>query len=78
MKGVLFVLVLVVAAAVGLGFYLGWFRMAWDRIAHTDHVTVTVDEKKFQEDKKKAEEKVHDLEHPGTDKTEAPAPPPQK
>jgi len=70
MKVLLFVLVLVVAGVIGLGFYMGWFHMGWDRTTDKDHVTITVDEKKMQEDKKKAEEKAHELEHPAKDKTE--------
>ena len=78
MKGLLFVLVLVVVGVVGLGFYLGWFQMAWDRVANTDHVSIKVDEKKIQEDEKRAEEKAHELEHPAKDKTEQSVPPSQK
>jgi len=70
MKSLLFVFVLLAAGVVGLGFYLGWFHMGWDRAADKDHVTVTVDEKKIQEDKKKAEEKAHELEHQVKDKAE--------
>ena len=51
------------AGAIGLGFYEGWFHIGSDSDGGKDRVTLTVDEEKFKEDKKKAQEKVHDLGH---------------
>lgn len=59
MKGILIVLVLLVAIVVGVGFYQGWFHF-------------TVDKEKFQEDEKKATEKVKKLWPKAKDKTGAP------
>jgi hypothetical protein len=75
MKALLIVLVLVVAVVVGLGFYLGWFTVAWDRADGKGHITGTLDEDKFQEDKNKALEAAHDLGHQGKDNA---APPTEK
>jgi len=60
MKGLLVVLVLLVALVVCVGFYQGWFH-------------VTVDKEKFQEDEQKATEKVKKLWPKAKDKTGAPA-----
>jgi uncharacterized membrane protein YciS (DUF1049 family) len=60
MKGLLVVLVLLVASVVGVGFYQGWFHF-------------TVDKEKFQEDEKKATEKVKKLWPKAKDKTGVPA-----
>src|ERR1043166_7564800 len=83
MKRLLCVLVVGVAGVVGLGFYLGWFHVASDRADHKVHITATVDKDKFQEDEKKAlekvqdwghqvKDKVHDLGHQEKDKAAAP------
>ena len=62
MNRLIIVLVLIVAGVGGLGYYLGWFRIGSDSADGTTHVTLTVDEKKIEEDKKKAEKEVRDLE----------------
>jgi hypothetical protein len=72
MKSLLIALVLVVAAVAGLGIYQGWFTVAWDRADGKGHITGTLDEDKFQEDKNKALEAVHDLGHQGKDKAASP------
>jgi hypothetical protein len=86
MKNLLIVLVLVVAVVAGLGFYLGWFTVGWDHAGGKGHITGTLDEDKFQDDKSKALKAVHELGHQGKDKAVAPtergqdqppAPPPQ-
>ncbi len=63
MKRFLVVLALIVVIVVGLSFYLGWWSFTSDSTDHKGHLTVTVDKDKIQEDKKKALEKVQDLEH---------------
>jgi len=72
MKSLLITLVLVVAVVAGLGFYLGWFTVGWERDDGKGHITGTLDEDKFQEDKNKALKAVHDLGHQGKDKATAP------
>jgi hypothetical protein len=72
MKRLLCVLVLIVAGIVGLGFYQGWCQLASDSSDHKIHITATVDKDKFQEDEKKALEKVHDLGHQVKEKAVVP------
>jgi hypothetical protein len=73
MKVLFFVIVLFVAGAVGLGFWQGWFRIGSDSADGKDHITLTVDEHKLQEDRKKAQEKVQGLGHQVHDKAAGPA-----
>jgi hypothetical protein len=58
MNRLLTVLVLLVACVVGLGYYLGWFRFESESSDGTTHITLTVEQKKIQEDEKKAVERV--------------------
>lgn len=53
-------LVLLVAAVVGLGFYLGWFRVSTGRENQKTNVTITVDEEKIRQDEQRAKEKVQE------------------
>lgn len=69
MRRLFVVLVLVAAGAVGLGFWLGWFHVGSDRIDGKDRITLTVDEHRIQEDKKKAQDKVQGLGHQVHDKS---------
>ena len=62
MNRILIVLVLIVAGAIGLGYYLGWFRFDSEKTDGQTHITLTVDQKKIQEDEKKAVEKVQGRE----------------
>ena len=57
----LFMLVLIAACIVGLGFYRGWFHVTSDNSADTPNVTVTVDKDKIQQDRNEAQQKVQDL-----------------
>jgi len=72
MKNLFIVLVLVVAVVAGMGFYLGWLTVGWDHADGKGHITGTLDEDKFQEDKSKALKAVHALGHQGKDKAAAP------
>lgn len=61
MKWLIVVVVLLIIAVVGVGFYQGWFHYSTEDAAGHPSVTVGVDENKFQEDKKKVEGKVEGL-----------------
>jgi len=73
MQRLLFVLVLVGAGAVGLGFYLGWFHIGSDNADGKSNVTLSVDTDKFQEDSKTAAADVKDLGHKVKDKVAGPS-----
>jgi hypothetical protein len=72
MKPLLFVLVLVGAGIVGLGFYRGWFHIGSDKTDDKSNVTLTVDKNKIQEDSKTAVKEVKDLENRVKDKVAGP------
>jgi hypothetical protein len=73
MKRFLFVLVLIVAGIVGLGFYQGWFHIGSDKADGKSNVTLSVDTDKFQEDRKTAVAEVKDLGHQIKDKVARPS-----
>jgi hypothetical protein len=62
MNRLLLVVALIVVGIVGAGFYFGYLRLGWDSADGTSHVTLTVEQKKIQEDEKKAVEKVQGRE----------------
>ena len=64
MKGLIFVLVLVVAGFVGLGFYMGWFQVSSSSGDNKSSITLSVDNNKIQKDKDKAVDKVQDMGQP--------------
>jgi hypothetical protein len=68
MRTVLFVVVLLMAGVVGLGLYRGWFGFASDTSDAKSNVTFTVDQDKFQEDRKAATESVQGLGGQAKDK----------
>jgi hypothetical protein len=79
MKAFLILLVLLVAGVVGLGFYEGWFHLSTGGADHKPSATISVDENKMQEDKKKAEglgDKAKDSAADPTDKTKEQQPRP--
>jgi hypothetical protein len=57
MKRFLIVLVLLVAVVVGLGFYLGWWRLSTEGAP-----AVTVDQEKIKADGERAKKKAQELE----------------
>ena len=59
---IVFILVLIVAGVIGVGFYRGWFTVASDSQGSTPNITVSVDKEKIRQDKAKAVERVQDLE----------------
>ncbi len=73
MKRLFFVLVLVGAGIVGLGFYQGWFQIGSDNADGKSNVTLSVDTDKFQEDRKTAQEKVQDVGNTMKDKVRGPS-----
>jgi hypothetical protein len=56
--GVLVVLAIVIGV---VGFYRGWFTVAWQKDDGKGQVTGTVDNEKIEADKKRALEEVHRL-----------------
>jgi len=61
MRGLLFVLFLLVAGVAGLGYYRGWFGFTSTGADGKTNITLTVDQNKIKADEKKAEEKVHEF-----------------
>jgi hypothetical protein len=61
MKGAIFILVLVVAGVVGLGFYMDWFHLSSGSDDNKASISLSVDRGKVQEDKDKAVKKVQDV-----------------
>jgi hypothetical protein len=63
MKGILFVLILVGAGVVCLGFYLGWFHIGSENADGKSNVTFSVDTDKIQKDKTAALATVEGVGH---------------
>jgi hypothetical protein len=59
MKALVFIVVLLLAGFVGLGFYRGWYHLSTDNTDSKGSTTFTVDKVKIHEDEQKAKEKVH-------------------
>jgi hypothetical protein len=77
MKRLLLVLALVVAGAVALGFYRGWWSLASDGAGDKVHLTLTVDKDQIHEDKDKALRGVRDLGHKAKGEAAPPVQPPR-
>jgi len=60
MKNLLAVLVLLVAVAIGLGFYRGWFHFSKGGGDEKANPTITVDQEKIKADTEKAKEKAQE------------------
>jgi GH24 family phage-related lysozyme (muramidase) len=73
MKRLLFVLVLVGAGIVGLGFYQGWFHIGSDKADGKSNVTLSVDTDKFQQDRKTAVASVQGVGRQIKDKVAGPS-----
>jgi hypothetical protein len=67
MNRLLFALVLAVAGVVGLGFYMGWFRVGTDSSDGATHITFTVNSGQIQADENRALEKARDVGQPAPD-----------
>ena len=72
MKALIVVFILLVVGAAGLGFYRGWFSFTSDSAGDKSNVTLTVDQDKFQGDRKAAEEGVQGLGHQAKDNVAGP------
>ena len=68
MRGLLFVLVLLAVAIVGVGLYRGWFEFSTQKSEDKSSVSITMDKNKIKEDEEKVKEKVQDLGHQVRDK----------
>jgi hypothetical protein len=58
MNRLLILVLLVIVCAVGSGFYFGYLKLASDNTDGTSHITLTVEQKKMQEDEQNAVERV--------------------
>jgi hypothetical protein len=58
MRGLLFVLIVVIACLVGLGFYRGWFGVTTEGSGSQHRITLTVDEDKIKADEKSAKDQL--------------------
>jgi hypothetical protein len=59
MKGLVLVIVVLLAGFVGLGFYRGWFHLSTDNTDNRGSTTFTVDKAKIHADEQKAKDKMH-------------------
>jgi hypothetical protein len=71
MKRLLLVVVLLVAAAIGLGYYQGWFHVSTGGTDGQSNPSITVDQEKIEADKEKAKEKAQDFGQKLKEKTGA-------
>lgn len=53
MKSILFILVLIAATVIGVGFYRGWFSVLWESSDGKGHITGTIDGGKIEGDLQK-------------------------
>ena len=61
MRRLFVVLILLVVVVAAVGFYRGWFTVAWDKNDGKGQVTGTVDNEKIEADKKRAAEELRNL-----------------
>ena len=61
MRTLVFVVVVLLAGTVGLGFYRGWFGLSTNGADQKPSATITVDKEKFHADEEMAKEKVEGL-----------------
>jgi hypothetical protein len=69
MRGLFVVLVILVLAIAGVGFYQGWFQLSTSNADHKTNVTLSVDQDKIRADEEKVKDKVHDLGQKVKEKT---------
>ncbi len=58
MARLFFAICLIAICVIGLAFYFGYFHLGSESVDGTTHVTLTVEQKKLQEDEKKVLERV--------------------
>ena len=68
MKRIFFVLVLLVAATVAVGFYMGWFAVTSGTVDGKTNINVTVDKDKIKADEQRAKEKAKEIGEKAKDK----------
>jgi hypothetical protein len=73
MKRLFFLILLIGAGVIGLGFYRGWFQVGSDSADGKSNLTLSVNKEKFQDDKKEAEADVQGLEHKAKEKVAGPS-----
>jgi predicted negative regulator of RcsB-dependent stress response len=66
------VLVLLAAVVIGLGYYLGWFRITADRTDQNTNITIQVDQEQMEEDRKKVQEKLEEVGRKAKEKVSPP------
>jgi hypothetical protein len=66
-------LVLLAAGVAGLGYYLDWFHISRGSADDETKITITVDQDKIRQGKKKVQEKVQDLSRKGKETNGKPA-----
>jgi preprotein translocase subunit SecF len=67
-KRLFLVTVIIVACAVALGFFRGWFHVGTEGSDHQADVTISVDRDKIRVDEEKVKKSVHDLGKNSTEK----------
>ena len=60
MRKLTFTIILLLVGIAGVGYYRGWFAFSTNGADQTSSATITMDKAKFQEDERKAKEKVRD------------------
>jgi hypothetical protein len=61
MRGLLVVLVLVIAGVIAVGYYRDWFKVGAANDGKAVNVNVTVDKEKIKEDEQKAKQKLKEV-----------------
>ena len=61
MRRLFAVLILLVVVVAAVGFYRGWFTVAYDKTDWKGQVTGTVDNEKIEADKKRAADELRNL-----------------
>jgi hypothetical protein len=69
MRGLLFVVVVLLVGIAGLGLYRGWFHVSTSGTDQKPGATITMDKDKIHADEEMAKEKVQGLEQKVKEKT---------
>ena len=56
-----FIIILLLAIVIGVGFYVGWFHLSSDRSNGDPNYTVTVDKEKIKADEARANKKLQEM-----------------